>query len=194
MEDFVRDRPPPVEFQQREQVGEPVTGPIVEFKPNGGDCVDKIDAGDPCLELGRWTVLVIPGKELLDGAGEEVGTDITENRRVLVEGGFHVVAPAGFGPIDVALDDLRDRVVLAHDFRCTAHSSYSSFSVVCFLVDDRLNLDHAAVSDEVGSCEVTRIVGGEKRHGSGDFLGLARPAERSLLDDLRSERVDFVLA
>ncbi len=37
-----------------------------------------------------------------------------------------------------------------------------------------LDLNHSAVSDEVGSGEVARIDGGEKRHDRGDFPGLRR--------------------
>ena len=50
MEDLVHDLPLPVDFQQREQVGVPAAVPVVEFKPHGGDRVNEIDAGDPCLE------------------------------------------------------------------------------------------------------------------------------------------------
>ena len=74
MEDFVHDVPLPVDFKQREQIGVPVTGPVVEFKSPSGDRANDVDAGDPCLEPGRWTVVVIPRKEWLDGAGEQVGT------------------------------------------------------------------------------------------------------------------------
>ena len=107
-----------------------MTGPVVEFKPHDGHRVNEVDAGNPCLELRRWTALVSPGKELLDGASEQIGTDITEDRRVLVEGGLHVVAPAGFGAIDVVLDNLSDCVILAHVGRCITHRSHSSHSVV----------------------------------------------------------------
>jgi len=44
MEDLGHDLPLPVDFEQREQVSEPTTGPVVEFKPHGGDRVDEIDA------------------------------------------------------------------------------------------------------------------------------------------------------
>ncbi len=76
MEDLVHDLPLAVDFQQREQVGVPGTAPVVELEPHGGDRVNEVDAGDPCLELRRRSVSVIPGKELLDGAGKQVGTDI----------------------------------------------------------------------------------------------------------------------
>ena len=46
MEDLVHDLPLPVDFQQREQVGEPVTGPVVEFEPHGGDRANEVDAGE----------------------------------------------------------------------------------------------------------------------------------------------------
>ena len=37
MKDLVHDLPFPVDFQQREKIGEPMTGPVVELKPHGGD-------------------------------------------------------------------------------------------------------------------------------------------------------------
>ena len=46
MEHFVHDLPLPVDFQQGEQVGVPATGPVVEFKPHGGDRVNEVDAGE----------------------------------------------------------------------------------------------------------------------------------------------------
>ena len=67
MEDLADDLPLPIDFEQREKVRVPVTAPVVELKPHGCNRVDRIDAGDPCLELRRRTVLVIPVKELLDG-------------------------------------------------------------------------------------------------------------------------------
>ena len=70
MKNLVHNLPLAVEFQQREQVGEAVPGPVVEFEPHGGDCVDEVDAGDARLEFGRWTILVVPRKEILDGTGE----------------------------------------------------------------------------------------------------------------------------
>ncbi len=67
MKDLVHDFPFPVDFEQGEQIGKSVSGPVLEFQPHGGDRVNQVDAGNPCLEPGRWTVLVIPCKELLDG-------------------------------------------------------------------------------------------------------------------------------
>ena len=57
-----------------------------------------------------------------------------------------------------------------------------------------LDLNQSTVGDEVAAGEVAGIVGSEKRHGCGDFLGLARTTERCPLDNLLSERVDVVLA
>ena len=70
MEHFIHDLPLPVDFEQGEQIGEAVSGPVLEFQPHGGDRVNQVNTGDPCLKPRRWPVLVIPGKELLDGAGE----------------------------------------------------------------------------------------------------------------------------
>ena len=113
MEDLVHDLPLPVDFEHREQVGVPLVGPVVEFQPHGGDRADDVDAGDPCLEPRRRTVLVIPLKELLDGAGDQVGTGIAEDRCLLVKGGFHVGASARLGSIDIGLDGLGDCVIIA---------------------------------------------------------------------------------
>ena len=73
MENFVDDLPLSICFQQGEQVGEAVAGPVVEFQPHGGDRADQVDAGDLCLKLRCWTVLVVPSKKLLDGAESLLG-------------------------------------------------------------------------------------------------------------------------
>ncbi len=126
MEDLIRDLPLPVNFEHREQVSETVAGPVVKFQPHGGDRADDIDTGDPCLEFRRRTVLVILVKELLDGTSEQVVTDIAEDCSVLVKGGLHVVASARPGSIDIMLDGLGDRIIIAHVGRCIAHRSHSS--------------------------------------------------------------------
>ena len=100
-----------------------MTGQVLELKPHGGNRVDKIDVSDSCLELRRRTILVTPVKELLDGTAEQVGSGIAENRRVLVEGGLHVVTFARPGTIDVVLDGLGDRLTLAHVSRYITHGS-----------------------------------------------------------------------
>jgi hypothetical protein len=125
MEDLVDDLPLAIDFKQSEQVGEPNAGPVVEFKPNSGDRFDKVDAGDLRLEVWCWTVLVIPVKQLLNRAGKQFRAVMTEDRRILVEGGLHVVASAGSGAIDVQLDDLGDRIIFTHVRRHASHESYS---------------------------------------------------------------------
>jgi hypothetical protein len=45
-------------------------------------------------------------KELLDGASEQVGTDIAEDRRVGMEGGLHLGAAARLAAVDIAPDQL----------------------------------------------------------------------------------------
>ncbi len=82
MEDLVHDLPLPVDFEQREQVRVSVTGQVLEFEPGGGDRANDVDAGDPRLECRRRAVLVVPGEKLLDRAGEQVVTGITENGRL----------------------------------------------------------------------------------------------------------------
>ena len=42
MEDLVDNLPLSICFQQREQVGEAVAGPVVEFQPHGGDRADQV--------------------------------------------------------------------------------------------------------------------------------------------------------
>ena len=127
MEDLVHDLPFPVDFEQCEQVGKPIPGPVVKFQPHRGNRVDDVDASNPVLESRRWTVLVIPVKELLDRASEQVGTNIAEDCRVLVEGGLHVGTSARFSAIDIVLDRLGNHIILAQVGRCAAHES-TSFS------------------------------------------------------------------
>ena len=113
MKNLVHDFPLPVDFQQREKVREPVTGPVVEFKPQGGDGARNVDAGDACFEVRRWAIRVIPCEELVDRARRQFVTDIAEDRGACVKGGFHVVTSAGPGTIDVVLNHLGDRFMLA---------------------------------------------------------------------------------
>ena len=42
MENLVHDLPLPIDFEQREQVCEPVAGPVIEFKPHGAAWVTYI--------------------------------------------------------------------------------------------------------------------------------------------------------
>ena len=67
MKDLVHDLPFPVDLKQCEQISKPMPGPVVEFQPHRGNRPNDVDAGNPGLESGGWTVLVIPVKELLDG-------------------------------------------------------------------------------------------------------------------------------
>ena len=57
MEDFVHDLPLSVDFQQREQVSEPVPRPVFEFEPHGSNGINKVDARDVCTKLRRRTLL-----------------------------------------------------------------------------------------------------------------------------------------
>jgi len=81
MEDLVDDLPLAINLEQSEQVGEPNTGPIVEFEPNSGDRFDEVDADDSRFKLWCRTVLVLPVKEFLDRAGKQLGTVMAEDRR-----------------------------------------------------------------------------------------------------------------
>ena len=56
-----------------------MTCPVVEFKPNGSNRVNEIDAGDLRLKSCRCSVLLIPGKKVLDRTGEQIVTDIAED-------------------------------------------------------------------------------------------------------------------
>ncbi len=60
MEDLVHNPPLPVDLKQREQVSEPMAGPVFELQPHGGSRSHNIDAGDVCLKPRGWTILVIP--------------------------------------------------------------------------------------------------------------------------------------
>jgi hypothetical protein len=70
MKHFVHDFPLTVDFEQSEEVGKSVTGPVVELKPNGGDCTNDVDAVDACMEINRRPVFIVPGEELLNWAGK----------------------------------------------------------------------------------------------------------------------------
>ena len=74
-----------------------MAGPVTT-QPHRGNRVDDIDAGTgPGLLL---TVLVIPVKELLDVAHEQIGADITKDR-CSGECGLHVGAPARLAAVDI---------------------------------------------------------------------------------------------
>ncbi len=59
MEDRVHDFPFPFDFEQRKQIGEPMTRPVVAFQPHRRNHADEINAGDPGLKLCRRPVRVI---------------------------------------------------------------------------------------------------------------------------------------
>ena len=87
--------------------------------------IDKIDAGDPCLKIRCRAILVIPVKERLDGPGEQVVTNISEDCRVLVESRLHVVAFAGNCAVDIVVDRFCDRIVISQFSRWISHWSCS---------------------------------------------------------------------
>src|SRR5206468_3258116 len=94
MEDLVHDLPFSIDFEQIEAIGEPVAGPVVDFQADGGNGAGNVKLGDSGLYARRRSVLIVPVEELLDRASEEVWTDVSEDRCILVKGGLHVIAPA----------------------------------------------------------------------------------------------------
>ena len=68
-----------------------MAGPVFEFQPHGGDRADDVDAGDPCLEPRRRTVLVIPIKELLGLCQVKAESDTIDGWNHFIEGiAFHL--------------------------------------------------------------------------------------------------------
>ena len=70
MEDFVHDLPLSVDFKQGEQISEPETGPVIQFQSHRCYRVYKVYAGGPRFEFRRRAILIIPVKEILNGACE----------------------------------------------------------------------------------------------------------------------------
>ena len=60
VKNYVHDLPRSIDLEQGEQVREPGAGPVVEFKPHGGDRANEVDACDPGFKPRRGTVVVIP--------------------------------------------------------------------------------------------------------------------------------------
>src|SRR5262245_59195701 len=113
MKDVIHNLPRPIDFEEREQVSEAVAVPVIEFQPDPSNRVDDVDTDDPGVEPCGWGIVVHSVKEELDRAGKELPIGIAEDGRVLVEGGFHLVALAGLRTIDVMLDRLGNRLILA---------------------------------------------------------------------------------
>lgn len=55
---------------------------------------------------------------------------------------------------------------------------------------DRLDLSHSAVYVDLDTGDVRLILGGQKRHGPGHFLGLSKPLHRDLRNDFPGELID----
>ena len=70
MENLVHDLPLPVYFQQREQISEPVTSPVFEFKPHIGDRINEVNTDDMCLKPCRWPIFIVPVKKTLYWPGK----------------------------------------------------------------------------------------------------------------------------
>ena len=64
MENLVHDLPVPVNFEQRKEISEPVTSPVVQLQPHSSNRINNVDAGDSGLEVFCRSVLVIPVKKL----------------------------------------------------------------------------------------------------------------------------------
>src|SRR5687768_7080532 len=113
MEDLIHDFPFSLDFKKSKQVGEPMTGPVVEFQSHRSNRASKINTGNPVLKLCRRPVLIVPVKEPLNRPGEQIRTDISKDRGIGVEGRLHVVASARPAAVDILLDDMGNRLILA---------------------------------------------------------------------------------
>jgi hypothetical protein len=113
MKEVVHNLPRPIDFEEREQVSEAVAVPVIEFQPDPSNRVDDVDTDDPGVEPCGWGILVHFVKEELDRASKELPIGIAEDGRVLVEGGFHLGASASLRTIDIMLDRLGNRLILA---------------------------------------------------------------------------------
>ena len=113
MKDVVHNLPRPIDFEEREQVSEAATVPVIEFQPNLSNRVDDVDTDDPGVEPCGWGIVVHSVKEELDRTSKELPIGIAEDGRVLVEGGFHLGASASLRTIDIMLDRLGNRLILA---------------------------------------------------------------------------------
>src|SRR5262249_55069358 len=113
MKDVVHNLPRPIDFEEREQVSEAAAVPVIEFQPDPSNRVDDVDTDDPGVEPCGWGIVVHSVKEELDRASKELPIGIAEDGRVLVEGGFHLGASASLRTIDIMLDRLGNRLILA---------------------------------------------------------------------------------
>jgi hypothetical protein len=114
MKDVVHNLPRSIDFEEREHVSVAVAVPVIEFQPDPSNRVDDVDTDDPGVEpLCGWGIVVHFAKEELDRASKELPIGIAEDGRVLVEGGFHLGASASLRTIDIMLDRLGNRLILA---------------------------------------------------------------------------------
>src|SRR5215471_2546387 len=113
MKDVVHNLPRPIDFEEREQVSEAAAVPVIEFQPDPSNRVDDVDTDDPGVEPCGWGIVVHSVKEELDRARKELPIGIAEDGRVLVEGGFHLGASASLRTINIMLDRLGNRLILA---------------------------------------------------------------------------------
>lgn len=102
--------PLPIEFDEIEEVREPMAGPIVSVNANIGACADDIDRADPALDVLGGAIGVIPVKQALNGASKQVGSHVTIDGCTLMECGLHCLAFPVSSAIDVVLQRLCDGI------------------------------------------------------------------------------------
>lgn len=112
VEDFAHDLPFAINFEEIEEIGEAVAGPVVDFQTGGGNCTSNIDAGNTDLGVGGSAIEIVPVVETLNWAGKKLGTDVSENGGLAVKGALHFGATPAAGAVDVVLDCLENGVVL----------------------------------------------------------------------------------
>ena len=126
MKDVVHNLPRPIDFEEREQVSEAAAVPVIEFQPDPSNRVDDVDTDDPGVEPCGWGIVVHVVKEELDRASKELPIGIAEDGRLLVEGGLHICTAARFGTIDIMLNRLGNRLILAEVGTRVTHGALSS--------------------------------------------------------------------
>ena len=94
VKDLVHDFPLAADLEHREQVCESVASPVVEFDSYGGDRSRLVDVCDLGTQSSCRAIPVVPGKKLLDWTVDQIRAEVSENRRIFVKGGPHVVSAA----------------------------------------------------------------------------------------------------
>src|SRR5690349_16744423 len=104
MKDLVHDFPLPIDFEQREHIGETVHAPVLQLEPNGSDRLHDVDTRDTALEFCRGAVLIVPIEESLDWTREEIRADVPEDSRIRMKSLLHLFRATSLATLDVILN------------------------------------------------------------------------------------------